>query len=419
MINIKCNSELEIYAARQLNLMLGILVEDDIYLSFLNDGEAGLIKLKLNNEIHEHLTTKYLELCSDFLTLKRESTLPKDKLGRVCFTKEQADDISFPFLDDEVKRLRTLIQKFLCKNNVSYTRVNFINEPSVCLSHDVDSLKSNSIIRFAYNFLRSVVSLNFSSFFNYIKKKSAFLNTHADIRKFVQVETEYNFRSTYFFLSLPFFLGREGRRYSVRSGKIKKIIRYLIENKFEIGMHTSRKGFSEIKLGKAEIKRLKKATGEITVAGVRNHYLQGNFPKLWNVYENLFDYDSSLGSSEYIVYRSGTSNPFQPFDYNLNRELDILEVPLIVMDGAITGNCEEIFNKVKEHIDIAFDNRSLITILWHTDRIIPDEFTEHSYAYEKVLAYLFQLNFSSLTINEAVLKYKDYKQKMDSNINIL
>lgn len=419
MFNIKCNSDLEIYAARQLNLMLGILVEDNIYLKFINESDACSIKLKLSNGIQELLTTNYLMLCSDFLTLKRESTLPKDRYGRVCFSKDQAKDISFPFLDNEVKRLRILIEEFFDKNGISYTKVNFINGPSVCLSHDVDSLKSNSIIRFAYNFLKSVVSFNFSNFYNYIKKKSAFLNTHGDIRKFVQVEDKYHFRSTYFFLSLPFFLGSEGRRYSVRSGKIEKLIRYLIENKFEIGMHMSRKGFSSIKLGKGEIKRLKKATGEISVAGVRNHYLQGNFPKLWNVYENLFEYDSSLGSSEYIVYRSGTSNPFQPFDYNLNRELDILEVPLIVMDGAIAGNCEEIFNKVKQHIDIAFDNSSLITILWHTDRIIPDEFTEYSSAYKKILDYLFQLNFSSLTINEAVLKYKDYKQKMDSNLNLL
>ena len=418
MLNFNISSKLESYAARQLHLMLEIYFSDDVDMLFMKKNNISGLKIKLKDQEDISIETNFLELCSHFLTLRRESTLPKDSLGRVNFSKEQADEISSPLLDNEVIKLRILVEEFLCSNDVNYSKLSFIDEPSVCLSHDVDSLKSNSIFRFLYNIFKSTINLNFSSLHNFLKKRSTYVNTHGDLKRFVEIEDKFSFRSTYFFLSLPFFLGREGRRYTVNSRKIRKHMRFLIDNKFELGMHMSRKGFSKIKLGKREIERLEKASGGVSVTGVRNHYLKGDFPKIWNLYENLFEYDSSLGSSEYIVYRSGTSNPFQPFDYNLNRELEILEVPLIVMDGAITGNCEEIFNQVKKHVDIAFKNKSLITILWHTDRILPDEFTEYSRAYEKILDYLFQLDFSSITINEAAIRYKDYKQRMEGNLNL-
>ena len=89
------------------------------------------------------------------------------------------------------------------------------------------------------------------------------------------------------------------------------------------------------------------------------------------------------------------------------------------MDGAISGNCEKIFSTVKSHIDIAFRNKSIITILWHTDRILPDDFTQHSEAYIKILDYLNQLKFNSLTIPELVGRYKEYLNKMESNLNII
>ena len=419
MLNFKISSKLESYAAKQLHLMLEIYFSDDVDMLFETKNNISGLKIKLKDHEDISIETNFLELCSDFLTLRKETSLTKDSLGRVNFSIEQVDEISSPLLDNEVIKLRALVEKFLSINNINYKKVNFIDGPTVCLSHDVDSLKSNSIFRFLYNIIRSIINFNLSSLIIFLKKRSTYVDTHGDLKKFVEIEDNFNFRSTYFFLSLPFFLGREGRRYSVNSAKIKNYLRYLTKNKFELGIHMSRKGFKDIKVGKREIERLKKASADMTISGVRNHYLQGNFPRLWNFYEHLFEYDSTLGSSKYIVYRSGTSNPFQPFDHKLNREIEIIEVPLIVMDGAITGNCEEIFNKVKKHIDIAFENKSLITILWHTDRILPDEFTEHSMAYEMILDYLFKLDFSSLTLNEAVLKYKDYKQRMEGNLNLL
>ncbi len=407
------------YVARQLHLMLGIVYDEQIDASFINKNEITSLQLKLKNGKEYLIDTTFLELCSDFLSLNREKSLPRDKLDRVMFSKTQAQEISLPVLDQEVIKIRELIEIFLRKNGLNYNKISFLDGPSVCLSHDVDSLKSNSFLKFFYRLFKSLIILDFSGLKTFLKRRSTFFNTHGDIKKFIKIEEDYNFRSTYFFLSLPFFLGREGRRYSINSRRVKKILKSLRIKNYEIGLHMSRRGYTKPMLGKREIGRLKKASTESSISGVRNHYLKGNFPKIWNLYEDLFEYDSSLGSSEYLIYRAGTSKPFEPFDYNLERKLEIIEVPLIVMDGAISGNQETIFSAVKSHIDIAYRNRSIITILWHTDRILPDDFIDHSEAYKNILAYLNELKFNSLTICELVSRYKEYLTQMECNLNII
>ncbi len=416
MINFKCNSNFEVYAARQLNFMLGIKVENDIYASFNDKNESRGIQFTTGKGNGVFINTEFLDLCSQFLSLQREKNLPLDNLGRVIFSEEQAQAISTPLLDIELNKISQEIKSFFDENEIIYEKINFLDGPTLCLSHDVDSLKSNSIIRIFYNVLKSIVKLDFIRLINLVTKRSNYINTHGDLKKFIEIEEHYSFKSSYFFLSLPFFLGREGRRYSINSKNVKTKLEFLAKKNFEIGLHMSRKGFANAQLGKREIKRLENAAKKPHISGVRNHYLKGNFPHIWNVYEQLFDYDSSLGSSQYLVYRAGTSKPFNPYDYHLKKELEIIEVPLIVMDGALEGTSDQIYHKVKNHIDIAYENNSLISILWHTDRILPDDFSDHAEAYQKILAYLHELKFNSLTIEELVKRYKNHQNQITNNL---
>ena len=71
---------------------------------------------------------------------------------------------------------------------------------------------------------------------------------------------------------------------------------------------------------------------------------------------------------------------------------------------------------MKNHIDIAYENNSLISILWHTDRILPDDFSDHAEAYQKILAYLHELKFNSLTIEELVKRYKNHQNQITDNL---
>lgn len=416
MINFKCSSSLEVYAARQLNFMLGIKVKNEIYASFNNNDESGGIQFTTEKGNKILINTDFLELCSQFLSLKREKNMPHDSFGRVIFSEKQAKTISTPLLDIELKKVGIELTLFLDENEISFEKINFLDGPTLCLSHDVDSLKSNSILRFFYNILKSIVKLDLISLLKLIKKRSNYINTHGDLETFIEIEENYSFKSSYFFLSLPFFLGREGRRYSINSKSVKTKLELLAKKKFEIGLHMSRKGYVNTKLGNREIRRLEQAAKKTNITGVRNHYLKGNFPHIWNSYEQLFDYDSSLGSSEYLIYRAGTSKPFNPYDYQTKKELEIVEVPLIVMDGALRGTSDQIYHKVKNHIDIAYENNSLISILWHTDRILPDDFSDHAEAYQKILAYLHELKFNSLTIEELVKRYKNHQNQITDNL---
>ena len=221
MINFKCSSSLEVYAARQLNFMLGIKVKNEIYASFNNNDESGGIQFTTEKGNKILINTDFLELCSQFLSLKREKNMPHDSFGRVIFSEKQAKTISTPLLDIELKKVGIELTLFLDENEISFEKINFLDGPTLCLSHDVDSLKSNSILRFFYNILKSIVKLDLISLLKLIKKRSNYINTHGDLETFIEIEENYSFKSSYFFLSLPFFLGREGRRYSINSKSVK------------------------------------------------------------------------------------------------------------------------------------------------------------------------------------------------------
>ena len=95
--------------------MLGISFDQEVYASFINTNDVSAIQLKLKNGKENLINTTFLKLCSDFLSLNREKLLPKDNLGRVLFSKKQAEEISLPLLDQEVIKIRELVEIFLSK----------------------------------------------------------------------------------------------------------------------------------------------------------------------------------------------------------------------------------------------------------------------------------------------------------------
>jgi len=81
--------------------------------------------------------------------------------------------------------------------------------------------------------------------------------------------------------------------------------------------------------------KLEKVLGK-KIVGYRNHYLKFKVPETWGLPKEAgFKYDTTLGYADCVGFRNGMCHPFKPFDLNINSYINILEIPLIIMDRTL------------------------------------------------------------------------------------
>lgn len=142
----------------------------------------------------------------------------------------------------------------------------------------------------------------------------------------------------------------------------------------EVGLHPSYLTSERPDLLAAERERLEALTGD-RVPGVRFHYLRHDTHATLPELEGLgFAYDSSQGYGDAIGLRAGFSFPYRPFHLAERRPLDLVELPMAVMDATLA---EPRYLGLEPRAGLARTLRLLervadvggtVSILWHTDR---------------------------------------------------
>jgi hypothetical protein len=111
--------------------------------------------------------------------------------------------------------------------------------------------------------------------------------------------------------------------------------------------------------------------------GGRQHFLRFQVPDTWRHWEQVgLSYDATLGYADHEGFRCGTCHPFRPFDVEQNRELDLWEVPLIVMDGTL-HNYRQLTPEQGEARILELAHRcqqveGTFTLLWHNSSLSGD-----------------------------------------------
>jgi len=445
MINLCANTEAEYYALEELHDAMGIITDTPVY--FVVKGNQGNISIKqgckyiyfsdikpeesfpLNVETYINGSSLYINtdifgcIVKEF-SRSEESNNPKARHGRMPLKESDAYKQGIyrvAYLDRLIGQFKEQFITYLNLQGVSWTQEMPSKKRLICLTHDVDSIKGKSFIRYAFWFTKALLSLKTKEIKQVINLISTYMrldeDPHFSFQSFYEIEKYYGFCSTFFIMSLPFFLGREGRRYSLRRSDIKEVLWRLSQNGWEIGLHPSRVTcLSKAKL-KKEMNRFMSHIGNDNVSmGIRNHYLKASFPETWRIQEELgIQYDSSLGWYDSPGFRAGTSRPFRPFDAELNRRLNVWEIPLIVMDGSLQGSSDTIVAKCKMMAEEAFQYNTPFTILWHSDRLSEIEYSEFSDAYLKLLKYFKEMDCIGTTATNIVRSYQIYSQEMSQH----
>jgi hypothetical protein len=164
--------------------------------------------------------------------------------------------------------------------------------------------------------------------------------------------------------------------YNVARGNASDILRFLQDEGFEIGLHPGYRTFRDPARLAVEKDRLDRILGETRYGG-RQHFLRFEVPDTWRDWERVgLTYDSTMTFAEQEGFRCGTCHSYRPFDIEMDRALDIWEVPLIVMDGTLRRYRrlapEQARARVLELARRCRDTEGIFTLLWHNSSLEGD-----------------------------------------------
>jgi hypothetical protein len=186
-------------------------------------------------------------------------------------------------------------------------------------------------------------------------------------------ERDQRVPSSWFFLTVT--RDSEGRRYNVSSRPFRAFLRELRAQGFEVGLHGSIQSAGNAHDMENERRTIEHVVGE-RIEGNRQHYLVfsagGTF---WDLYEAGIRHDSSVGYSDAVGFRAGTSLPFHPYDHARDERIEMMEIPLSVMDVArIQPRDERVSLDAlwTELFERCAAIGGLVTVLWHPRMFDPE-----------------------------------------------
>jgi hypothetical protein len=155
-----------------------------------------------------------------------------------------------------------------------------------------------------------------------------------------------------------------------------RLVETLAQNGAELGLHGSYAAARDERLLDEEKQRLESLGAQLS--GHRYHYLRVDpHRNLEPVADLGLRYDSTLGFPDALGFRAGIARPFHPWDLEIDEPLDVVELPLAVMDVTLAEprylglSARAAWRLLDPLLDWAAANRAGFAILWHPDRFDP------------------------------------------------
>ncbi len=262
------------------------------------------------------------------------------------------------------------------------------------ISHDIDHIRKFRTIYPAarYFLLEQDISKGCRAGIDFIR---SLLNIENDpaycLDTICRLESRYGFRSSFYWMTSSSY-----RMDSRHAGKLLEIIRAF---EGEIGLHPNTGTYNCLEKLAAEKSKMEKVLG-YRVEGCRHHYLQVSAPLTWRIQEQLgLKYDASFGFHDIEGYRCGICYPYRAFDLEENRMLNLVEVPLVIMDTTLNAryNAAQSIEVIKQHIDTCRMYKGIISLLWHNDALDSYDWDGWNRIIEEALQYLHKLEPLSIT----------------------
>ncbi len=314
-------------------------------------------------------------------------------MDRFCGTEEYVNEKRdrfgrFPYSASKYKDvLEPTISKHLLENGFK-AEYNNGRKFAVFLSHDIDILGSETALGLGARCVKTAFDGRARGAVNRVKT-SLQNRTFLDIEHIIEMESRYGAKSSFYFLAVD----RNSPDYSYNVEEQKKILRYIHDQGWEVGLHGSQAAHDNLAAMKREKRALESALGG-PVVGYRNHFLRFGTPLTWWLLKEAgFSYDTTYGYADMVGFRNGMCHPFKPYDIEKDCRIDVLEIPLVIMDRTLFDNYMGLdssgaWDVVRQLIDTVERYHGVLTVLWHNYSMRGDQLQ----LYRKLLEHCHERN---------------------------
>lgn len=414
--------DIKSYLVNYFNFMFKQKISIDI-----SDGCYVVNKSKKYN-IYKFWNKESSELLNDFM----DCSFQNDYLGTIFFflsgyweyihsNKKDAygrfigkDSFSFKKQVIEKPVVDILVNKLAEELKLDYSYNN--SKPKLFITHDIDYLSMIYGINFILSIAVSILKeRNIKNVFLYLINR-IYNNDPYSVINLVNVHKKYNTKGTYFFLpSIQKLKDSVGLGYSLKANKkiLKRYKEAINDTKGDIGIHYSSRHLREKQMSK-DIKSLETVLNQKISSG-RSHFLIFDIKRSFKVYEESgLKLDTTCSYADMVGFRFGTCRPFRPYNFATRKEYNILEVPLIVMEGCLQGpkkmnlNPEDGFNRIKKLINIVDEYNGVFTFLWHNTSFYTNKWNNWEWILEETIKYGLKKGLKTVNAKELIKSYEEF-----------
>ncbi len=216
-----------------------------------------------------------------------------------------------------------------------------------------------------------------------------------NIKTIIEAEKKYGFSSAFFWLVVQNKINAD---YDFKSALIQQQYQFVKNSGCTNGVH---KAWAE-----SSFQEEMSLFPEKIIAN-RYHFLKFTVHDFKTVEQAGIKLDTSLGFSEHFGFRNNYGLPYLPFDLEENKVLNLLEVPMQIMDRTffnLKQKPEKAKEEVVEWMHKQADN-CVFTINWHNNFFTDLKYNGYQKFYDDLLNYFHQNNLHCYTQDELLKEF--------------
>jgi len=296
-----------------------------------------------------------------FMLTRYEELFVEDELdehGRVSAKSSYA--YKYKFLERPVvNEYATYIYVKISEKIPSIGKAATQKKAGILYTHDVDKY-CKTRYEAVKTELKNLIRLRLSGFwgvlYHLLRRKNP-----ADTFDFLQLH-EKN-KGLYYFMAES----EDGKK--IYDDLPQSLIARLSKDGSALGVHFDKNGFKNKDALNEELKKVTEILPE-KAEHARNHFLLFDVNSTWDDLEAAgIKYDSSLAYADQLGFRAGVCSPFKVFSLTQDKELDLIEIPLTMMDVTLYGYMrlgpQKAYNLFIRYWEIIKKHNGLFVLLWH------------------------------------------------------
>ncbi|MFC1751843.1 polysaccharide deacetylase family protein [Thermoproteota archaeon] len=261
-------------------------------------------------------------------------------------------------------------------------------------THDVDRLR---LFESPYRFLKVfgghlVKRRNVSAAYHHVKQYMGVLSGTASdpfdtFDWLMQISESHNIQSRFYFMAGG--TSRYDPCYSLTCSACQSLIEKIKKRGHVIGFHPSYNAYRNPELFGSEKCKVESAINCPVFEG-RHHYMRFEAPVTWQIWQ---DHDLKVDSTVYYPdkegFRCGVCYEFPAFNFLSRKQLDLIERPLIVMEGSFLDYqaylLGEMGEKIKQLMDKVKQYSGMFVLLWHNSSFHSVYHQQYTLIYKRLL----------------------------------